>query len=97
MVSDAIGGDDRQADRVGYLRYQGKGADLAGDIEQKTSGNANAVTFELSNPIDFEGLKIPVRQISNYFATGARWVITGVKNVNLQVRQCLLKIKHKQE
>lgn len=35
-------------------------------IEQKTSENANAVTFELSNPIDFEGLKIPVRQISNY-------------------------------
>ena len=37
-------------------------------IEQKTSENANAVTFELSNPIDFEGLKIPVRQISNYCA-----------------------------
>lgn len=35
-------------------------------IEQKTSENANAVTFELSNPIDFEGLRIPVRQISNY-------------------------------
>ena len=35
-------------------------------IEQKTSENANAVTFELSNPIDFEGLKIPVRQISSY-------------------------------
>lgn len=37
-------------------------------IEQKTSENANAVTFELSNPIDFEGLRIPVRQISNYCA-----------------------------
>ena len=37
-------------------------------IEQKTSENANAVTFELSNPIDFEGLKIPVRQISGYCA-----------------------------
>lgn len=35
-------------------------------IEQKTSENAQAVTFELSNPIDFEGLKIPVRQISSY-------------------------------
>lgn len=35
-------------------------------IEQKTSENAQIVTFELSNPIDFEGLKIPVRQISNY-------------------------------
>ncbi|ENX33525.1 phage minor tail protein L [Acinetobacter colistiniresistens] len=35
-------------------------------IEQKTSENAQQVTFELSNPIDFEGLKIPTRQISNY-------------------------------
>ena len=35
-------------------------------IEQKTSENATAVTFELSNPFDFEGLKIPTRQISNY-------------------------------
>lgn len=35
-------------------------------IEQKTSENAQAVSFELSNPIDFDGLKIPVRQISNY-------------------------------
>ncbi|WP_139851480.1 phage minor tail protein L [Acinetobacter pullicarnis] len=35
-------------------------------IEQKTSENATAVTFELSNPVDFEGLKIPTRQISNY-------------------------------
>ena len=37
-------------------------------IEQKTSENAQAVSFELSNPIDFEGLRIPVRQISNYCA-----------------------------
>ena len=35
-------------------------------IEQKTSENAQAVTFELSNPIDFVSLKIQVRQISNY-------------------------------
>ena len=35
-------------------------------IEQKTSENAQQITFELSNPIDFEGLKIPVRDISNY-------------------------------
>lgn len=35
-------------------------------IEQKTSENANQVSFELSNPVDFEGLKIPTRQISNY-------------------------------
>lgn len=42
-------------------------------IEQKTSENAQAVTFELSNPIDFEGLKIPVRQISNY----CHWCAVG--------------------
>ena len=42
-------------------------------IEQKTSENAQAVTFELSNPIDFEGRKIPVRQISNI----CHWCITG--------------------
>ena len=32
-------------------------------IEQKTSENAQAVTFELSHPIDFDGLKIPVLQV----------------------------------
>lgn len=42
-------------------------------IEQKTSENAQAVTFELSNPVDFEGLKIPVRQISNY----CHWCAVG--------------------
>ena len=42
-------------------------------IEQKTSENAQAVSFELSNPIDFEGLKIPVRQISNY----CHWCAVG--------------------
>lgn len=35
-------------------------------IEQKTSENVQQVTFELSNPIDFEGLKIPVRNITGY-------------------------------
>lgn len=35
-------------------------------VEQKTSENASQVTFELSNPIDFEGLKIPVREINHY-------------------------------
>ncbi|AKG09362.1 tail protein [Moraxella bovoculi] len=35
-------------------------------VEQKTSENAQQVTFELSNPIDLEGLKIPVREINNY-------------------------------
>lgn len=42
-------------------------------IEQKTSENAQAVSFELSNPVDFEGLKIPVRQISNY----CHWCAVG--------------------
>ncbi len=39
-------------------------------IEQKTSENAQQVTFELSNPIDFEGLKIPVRQITSFIVVG---------------------------
>lgn len=34
-------------------------------IEQKTSENAQQVTFELSNPIDNEGREIPVRQITS--------------------------------
>lgn len=34
-------------------------------IEQKTSESSAQVSFELSNPIDFEGRKIPVRQITN--------------------------------
>lgn len=35
-------------------------------IEQKTAQSIATTTFELSNPVDFEGQKIPVRQISNY-------------------------------
>ena len=35
-------------------------------IEQKTSETNATTTFELSNPVDFEGLKIPVRQITDY-------------------------------
>ena len=42
-------------------------------IEQKTSENASAVTFELSNPIDFEGLRIPVRQITSM----CHWAVMG--------------------
>ncbi|WP_163078382.1 phage minor tail protein L, partial [Acinetobacter baumannii] len=42
-------------------------------IEQKTSENAQQVTFELSNPIDFEGLKIPVRQITSL----CHWCMVG--------------------
>lgn len=42
-------------------------------IEQKTSENSQTVTFELSNPVDFEGLKIPVRNITGY----CTWCING--------------------
>ena len=42
-------------------------------IEQKTSENSTQVTFELSNPIDFEGLKIPVRNITGY----CDWAMRG--------------------
>ncbi len=35
-------------------------------LEQKTSENASVVTFELSNPVDFEGVKIPTREITSY-------------------------------
>ncbi|NSM11381.1 phage minor tail protein L [Moraxella bovoculi] len=42
-------------------------------VEQKTSENAQQVTFELSNPIDLEGLKIPVREITNY----CHWEVVG--------------------
>lgn len=42
-------------------------------VEQKTSENAQAVTFELSNPIDFEGKKIPLRQITGM----CHWACTG--------------------
>lgn len=42
-------------------------------IEQKTSENATQVTFELSNPIDFQGLRIPCREINNY----CQWAVNG--------------------
>lgn len=42
-------------------------------IEQKTSENAGQVTFELSNPIDFEGQRIPCREINNY----CQWAVNG--------------------
>ncbi len=35
-------------------------------VETKTSENANAVTFELSNPVDMEGARIPSREITSY-------------------------------
>lgn len=42
-------------------------------IEQKTNEANATTTFELSNPVDFEGLKIPVRQITNY----CHWAVCG--------------------
>jgi len=42
-------------------------------VEQKTSENASAVTFELSNPVDFEGAKIPTREITSY----CHWAVHG--------------------
>ena len=42
-------------------------------IEQKTSENSVTTTFELANPIDFEGLKIPCREINSY----CQWAVTG--------------------
>ena len=59
-------------------------------IEQKTSENAQQVTFELSNPIDFEGLKIPVRQITSL----CHWCMVGKyrgEECGYTVQQCLQK------
>lgn len=42
-------------------------------IEQKTSENMEQVTFELSNPIDFQGQRIPMRQISSQ----CHWCMMG--------------------
>ena len=42
-------------------------------VEQKTAENASQVTFELSNPVDFEGMKIPCREITNY----CHWAVYG--------------------
>ena len=42
-------------------------------VEQKTQENFSQVTFELSNPVDFEGLRIPCREITNY----CHWAVCG--------------------
>lgn len=42
-------------------------------VEQKTSENASAVTFELSNPVDFEGARIPSREITSF----CHWCVHG--------------------
>lgn len=49
-------------------------------IEQKTSENNQAVAFELSNPIDFEGRQIPVRNITGYCS----WAIDGYRGEQCQ-------------
>lgn len=42
-------------------------------IEQKTSENKQQVSFELSNPVDFEGQQIPARNITSY----CEWCMSG--------------------
>ena len=42
-------------------------------VEQKTSENHSQVSFELSNPVDFEGARIPCREITSY----CHWCVTG--------------------
>lgn len=42
-------------------------------VEAKTSENANAVTFELSNPVDMEGARIPSREITSF----CHWCMHG--------------------
>ena len=42
-------------------------------VEAKTSENRSAVVFELSNPVDFEGARIPSREITNY----CHWAVHG--------------------
>ena len=49
-------------------------------IEQKTSENIQTVAFELSNPIDFQGRQIPVRNITSY----CTWAIDGYRGEECQ-------------
>lgn len=49
-------------------------------IEQKTSENIQTVAFELSNPIDFQGRQIPVRNITSY----CTWAIDGYRGEQCQ-------------
>lgn len=42
-------------------------------IEHKTDDNADSITFELSNPVDFEGARIPAREITSF----CHWGVTG--------------------
>lgn len=42
-------------------------------IEQKTSDNPSSVTFRLSDPVNFEGNKIPTREITSF----CHWAVHG--------------------
>ena len=42
-------------------------------VEQKISENSSAVSFELSNPVDFEGARIPTREITSF----CHWGVHG--------------------
>ena len=42
-------------------------------IEHKIDDNADSITFELSNPVDFEGARIPAREITSF----CHWGVTG--------------------
>ena len=55
-------------------------------IEQKTSENNAQVTFELSNPVDFEGRRIPARNITGYCdeAVNGRYRGETCKYIGLQ-------------
>lgn len=55
-------------------------------IEQKTSENNSQVTFELSNPVDFEGRRIPARNITGYCdeAVNGRYRGETCKYIGLQ-------------
>lgn len=71
-------------------------------VEQKTQENHASVTFELSNPVDFGGKKIPSREISSFCTwavrgryrgvecgyKGARYTIDGKRTDDPQLDKC---------
>lgn len=42
-------------------------------VEQKVAENALSISFDLSNPVDFEGARIPSREITSY----CHWALHG--------------------
>lgn len=42
-------------------------------VEQRVAENALSISFELSNPVDFEGSRIPSREITSY----CHWALHG--------------------